>query len=193
MPGSYQLHDVPPNPREQEGTDCGPDSLRMVLNYRNKNVARDSDIPRELNEINGRRGRGGGTTLSQMMRISAESYGLPAFTIHNCDINSLKAAIVNGWPPILTYKSTGKNYHAVVAVGYDDKRSVMMVHDPNYTRVRKIKYYDLGGTAKDGVQRFSCLLILPEGADEEFLMRGLGKYVPKRITSKLVVTSLIPM
>ena len=79
LPESYQLHDVPHNPREQEGTDCGPDSLRMVLNYRGKNVARDSDIPRELDEINGLRGRGGGTTINQMMRISAESYGLPAF------------------------------------------------------------------------------------------------------------------
>ena len=136
---------------------------------------------------------GGGTTLGQMMRISAGSYGLPAFIVRNCDIHSLKAAIVNGWPPILTYRSTGKTYHAVVAVGYDDKRNVMIVHDPNYTHVRKIKYYDLGGTTEDGVQRFACLVVLPAGADDELLMRGLEKYVPKKITSKLIVSSLIPM
>ena len=193
LPRSFQLHGVPHNPRKQRGTDCAPDSLRMILNYRGKNVARDWDIPLKLSEdITGLRGRSGGTSFYQMQRIAMESYGLPAFIIHNCDLHSLKAAILNRWPPIISYRSSGKSYHAVVAVGYDDERHIMLVHDPNYIRTEKIRYYDLGGASEHSIQRLSCLLVLPEGSTEEDLRRGLGKYVPKESVSELGVYPLLP-
>ena len=188
IPQSLQLHDVPHNPRKQKGTDCAPDSLRMVLTYRGKKIDSDWDIPQQL-EI---RGRGGGTSFRQMQQITAKSYGLPAFIINNCDLQSLKAAIVNKWPPIVGYRSSGKYYHAVVAVGYDDKRRVLLVHDPNYLRVRKIRYYDLGGVSEDSVQRLSCLLVLPQGSTLEELRLGLEKYVPKELVSELVVFGMVP-
>jgi hypothetical protein len=188
IPQSLQLHDVPHNPRKQKGTDCAPDSLRMVLTYRGKKIDSDWDIPQQLET----RGRGGGTSFRQMQQIAVKSYGLPAFIISNCDLQSLKAAIVNKWPPIVGYRSSGKYYHAVVAVGYDDKRRVLLVHDPNYLRVRKIKYYDLGGVSEDSVQKLSCLLVLPQGSTLEDLRLGLEKYIPKELVSKLVVLGMLP-
>ena len=188
LPKKLQLHDVPHNPSKQKGSDCAPDSLRMVLNYRGQNIANDQEIVRKLTS----RGTGGGTTFRQMQEIAVKDYGLPAFIINNCDLDSLKAAIVNEWPPVVSYRVKGRIYHAVVAVGYDDKRRTMSVHDPNYLRVRKIRYDALGGLSGDSEQRLSCLLVMPEGFTEAELRRGLEKYVPKESVEKLRIYSKLP-
>ena len=192
LPVGKQLHGVPHNPRKQKGTDCAPDSLRMVLSYRGRKIDNDQVIPRLLDEIGVTRGRTGGTSFSQMQQIAVEHYGLPAFIIYNCDLDSLKAAIVNEWPPIVSYRSSGRSYHAVVAVGYDDKRRIMSVHDPNYLRVRKIRYDALGGVSRDSAQKLTCLLVLSEGSTEEKLRRGLEKYVPKESVRELRIYSRLP-
>ena len=191
LPQKFQLHDVPHNRARQRGTDCAPDSLRMVLNYRGKAVE-EGDVTSKLDEINAIRGRSGGTSFHQMLQIAVESYGLPGFIIGNCDLLSLKASIMSKWPPIIGYRSSGRTYHAVVAVGYDDKRRVMLVHDPNYVRTRRIRYYDLGGISDDSVQRLTCLVVLPRGSTEEDLRRGLEKYVPKEMVSELRILSMFP-
>jgi hypothetical protein len=192
LPQKFRLHDVPHNPRRQQGTDCALDSLRMVLNYRGRDV-KEGDISRKLDQIKGGgRGPQGGTSFYQMQQIAVNFYNLPAFVINNCDLPSLKAAIANRWSPIVAYRSSGRFYHAVVAVGYDDKRRAMFVHDPNYVRVEKRRYDDFGGVSRDSTQRLSCLLILPEGATEADLRSGLEKYVPKELVSKLSIHSKLP-
>lgn len=189
LPERFQLHDVPHNPIKQKGTDCGPDSLRMVLNYRGKNVSQDWDIPQLLS---GSRGTNGGTTLRQMQEIAANYYKLPSFLIYNCDLESIKAMIVNKWPPVIGYRSSGNLYHAVVAVGYDNKRSNMLVNDPNYVRIRKIRYYDLGGFSENSIQRLSCLFVLPEGSTEDTIRNGLRKHIPEDMISKLRIFPMMP-
>lgn len=192
LPQKFRLHDVPHNQRKQKGTDCALDSLRMVLNYRGKDV-KEGEISRKLDQIaGGSRGSQGGTSFSQMQRIAVKHYDLPAFMINNCDLNSLKSAIMNRWSPVVSYRSSGRTYHAVVAVGYDDKRRTMFVHDPNYVRVEKRRYDDFGGVSKDSVQRLSCLLILPEGSTEADLRSGLEKYVSKELVSQLRVYAMLP-
>jgi len=187
LPITFQLHDVPHNPRKQKGTDCAPDSLRMVLNYRGKNVA-EPDIVRLLTS----RGAGGGTSFSQMQEIATKDYGLPSFVIHNCDLDTIKSAVLNKWPPIIGYRASGKYYHAVVVVGYDDDKKLMFVHDPNVLSVKKMRYSDLGGFENDSTQRLSTLLVLPAGLTDVDLVNGLAKYVPKEILSKLVVSAMFP-
>jgi hypothetical protein len=187
LPITFQLHDVPHNPRKQKGTDCAPDSLRMVLNYRGKNVG-EADITRQLKS----RGFGGGTSFFQIQEIAVKDYGLPSFVIHNCDLDTIKSAILNKWAPIIGYRASGKYYHAVVAVGYDDDKKLMFVHDPNVLSVKKMRYSDLGGFGDDGVQRLSVLLVLPAGLTDVDLANGLARYVPKEILSKLVVSAMFP-
>ncbi len=187
IPISFQLHDVPHNPSKQKGTDCAPDSLRMVLNYRGKNVG-EQDIPRLLTS----RGKGGGTSFYQMQDIAVKFYNLPAFVLNNCDLTSIKVLIINKLPPIIGYRISGKYYHAVVAVGYDDKRRQMLVHDPNIIGVRKIRYSDLGGMSNDGIQRLSCLLVLPNEANYETLIKVLKDYIPEEMLSKLNVSIMLP-
>ncbi|MBD3181076.1 hypothetical protein GF312_02220 [Candidatus Poribacteria bacterium] len=187
LPERFQLHGVPHNPVKQKGTDCAPDSLRMVLNYRGKDISKDWDIPMQLSGI---RGRSGGTTLRQMQDIAANYYGLPSFLIQNCDLKSIKASIINKWPPIIGYRSRGSLYHAVVVVGYDDKRNNVLVNDPNYLRTRKIRYYDLGGVSGDSVQRFEALFVLPEGSTLDTFKHGLRKYVPEKTVAKLRIFTM---
>jgi hypothetical protein len=165
----------------------------MVLNYMGKGVE-EGDITRQITkEFTGLRGYSGGTTFYQMQKIAVELYGLPTFLISNCDLYSLKSAIANGWPPVIGYKSRGRSYHAVVTVGYNDKRNIMMVHDPNYVRVKEIRYYDLGGVREDSIQRISCMLVLPEGSTTENLKRGLEKYISKDLVNKLRISPMIPV
>lgn len=187
LPITFQLHDVPHNPRKQKGTDCAPDSLRMVLNYWGKNVA-EPDIVRKLTS----RGFGGGTSFTQMQVIATKDYGLPSFVIHNCDLDTIKSAVLNKWPPIIGYRASGKYYHAVVVVGYDDGKKLMFVHDPNVLSVKKMRYSDLGGVGDDGVQRLSTLLVLPTGLTDVDLSNGLAKYVPKENIAKLMISIMIP-
>ena len=159
----------------------------MVLNYRGKEVD-EQDIVRQLTA----RGFGGGTSLSQMQEIATKAYNLPSFTIHNCDLDTIKSAILNKWSPIIGYRASGKYYHAVVAVGYDDERRMMFVHDPNIIGVRKMRYSDLGGVSDDGLQRLSVLIVLPEGLTPDDLTQGLAKYVSKENIAKLIVSVLLP-
>jgi len=187
-----QLHGVPHNPSKQKGPDCAPDSLRMVLTYRGKSIANDQVIPRLLDAIGAKRGRGGGTTFGQMQQIAVKHFDLPAFVISNCSLDSLKAAIMNEWPPIVSYRVGMRNSHAVVAVGYDDKRRTMSVHDPNYVRVKKIRYDDFGGISGDSGQTLTCLLVLPVGSTEEGVRLGLEKYVPKDVVRELRIFPRFP-
>jgi len=69
LPKKFHLHDVPHNPSKQKGTDCAPDSLMMVLNYRGQNIDNDQVIPGLLGKIGARRGRTGGTSFSQMQKM----------------------------------------------------------------------------------------------------------------------------
>jgi len=193
FPQSFQLHDVPHNPIQQKGTDCAPDSLRMVLTYRGKNISKDSDIPQLLSsDLTGLRGSTGGTSFGQMQKIAAEVFKLPAFLIYNCDLQSLKSLIMNKWPPIIGYRIAGRAYHAVVAVGFDDKRRNLLVHDPNFPGITKIRYPDLGGLENSSVQRIPCLVVLPEGTTPMDLQNGLMKYVSKEVISELTVSVMIP-
>ncbi len=181
------MHDVPHNPSKQKGTDCAPDSLRMILNYRGKNVA-EQDIPRLLTS----RGKGGGTSFYQMQDITVKFYNLPALVLNNCDLTLIKVLIINKFPPIIGYRSSGRYYHAVVAVGYNDERRQMLVHDPNIIGVRKIRYSDLGGVSNDGTQRLSCLLVLPNGSNHETLIEVLEGYIPEEMLSRLSVSVMLP-
>jgi hypothetical protein len=186
-PMTFQLHDVPHNPRKQKGTDCAPDSLRMILTYRGKKVG-EQDITRLLTG----RGMGGGTSFGQMQDIAVNNYGLPTFVIHNCDLDSIKSAIANNMPPVIAYRSGGQYFHAVVGVGYDDDRNLIFVNDPNILSVKKMRYSDLGGFSDDGLQRLSCLIVLPVGATEDKLREALAKYVSKENVMKLAISSMYP-
>ncbi|MCD6508668.1 C39 family peptidase [Candidatus Poribacteria bacterium] len=168
LPQKFTLP-VPHNPARQYGPDCGPDSLRMVLNYYGKGV-REGDIVRQLKS----RGKYGGVTLSQLARI-ARGYDLEAYIMAGLNLEILKALLVNKWPPIVTYRARRDVGHAVVVVGYDDTKKRLMVNDPNFVRVSRIPYHDF----IPAWQQFggSCLLVVPKGIKQSDILAAIRRYV----------------
>jgi len=170
LPPRFILHSVPHNPRRQRGTDCGPDSLRMVLNYYGKNV-HEGDITKKIR----RRGRHGGVSLSELARIAKEYYGLEAYVMMGGKLEVLKALLLNGWPPIVAYRARGDIGHAVVVVGYNDLRGYILVHDPNFLRVTKIPYRDF----LPAWRQFGgwMLVVVPKGITLPDVLNAVDKYV----------------
>jgi len=171
FPEKFRLHKLRHNPRNQKGTDCGPDSLRMVLNYWGLNV-REGEIVRELH----RRTRKGGTTFQQLKEIAESHYGMKAFIVSNASFNTLKALLIQNFPPIVGYRTKNRTGHAVVFVGYDDKKRMAFVNDPNYLKVTRISYIDFLGRWKS--HGSLCLLIAPANITPGMIKKALEAYLP---------------
>jgi len=119
--------------------DCGPTSLRMVLNFYGKDLSQE--------EI-GRARRGRGTTVVDM-----ESYprylGFKVHSFFDHRKDEMKYLLVQGYPLIVLgvpppewYRSgrySGEG-HYVVVVGYDDLKKLFIVYDPSPGRKMEIPY-----------------------------------------------------
>lgn len=169
LPEKLLIHSVPHNPRRQRGADCGPDSLRMVLNYYDKDV-KEGEIVRQLNN----RGGHGGVSLGQLAKI-ASNYNLKAYLMSRLELDILKVFLVKGWPPIVPYNPRVRRGHAVVLIGYNDIEKRLFVNDPNYVKVRRFPYHRfLPLWNRHGS---SCLLIVPESYTREDIAAAVRKYV----------------
>jgi len=172
LPERFRLHKLHHNPRKQKGTDCGPDSLRMVLNYLGNDVT-EGDIVRKLQK----RTKRGGTTFHQLKEIAESHYGMKAFMVSNANLNVLKVLLVQNYPPIVGYRTRNREGHAVVFAGYDDKKRVAFINDPNYVKVTRIGYMDFLGAWKSYGR--PCLLIAPANTTQKMIKKDLGEYLPK--------------
>lgn len=169
LPKKFILHSVPHNPRRQQGTDCAPDSLRMVLNYYQKGC-KEGELVKQLES----RGRYGGVSLGQLAKI-AKRYDLEAYLMSGLNLDILKAFLLNRWPPIVSYKSGRNTGHAVVMVGYDDVKKRLLIHDPNFVKVRQFPYYQFLPVWKQTGNL--CLLVVPKGLTRQDIMGSVRKYV----------------
>jgi ABC-type bacteriocin/lantibiotic exporter with double-glycine peptidase domain len=137
LPQQHLIEGVPIY--RQPYMDCGPTSLRMVLNFYGKNLSEE--------EI-GRARRGRGTSVSDM-----ESYprglGFKVHSFYDWKKDDMKYLIAQGYPLIAlgirqAEWTKGERYsgegHYVVVVGYDDLKHIFKVHDPNGGRRLEIPY-----------------------------------------------------
>jgi len=169
LPKKFNLHSVPHNPRSQRGTDCGPDSLRMVLNCYDKEC-KEGELVKQLDS----RGRYGGVSFKQLAEI-AKKYDLESYLMSDLNFDILKSFLLNEWPPIVAYKSRANNRHAVVMVGYDDVKKRLFVHDPNFVKVRQIPYHQFLPVWKQAGN--FCLLVVPKGLTRQDIITAVRKYV----------------
>jgi predicted double-glycine peptidase len=127
LPLKYSIPKVPLY--RQTYMDCGPTSLRMVLNFYGKNYSQE-----EIAKA--RRGRG--TTVSDMESY-ARSQGFEVYSYHDPKKEEMKYLLAQGyplialgipppnWPKRSRYSGEG---HYVVVVGYDDEKKMFIVQDP---------------------------------------------------------------
>ena len=172
LPGQFRLHSIPHNRRPQRGTDCAPDSLRMVLNHYKKGVT-EGEVVKQLDD----RGRSGGVTFTQLAAI-ARGYDLEAYIIYGLNIETLKTFLLNGWPPIVSH-SIGRGGHAIVVVGYDDAKRRLLVHDPWFPRVKRFHYHDFVPVWKHRGNR--ALLVVPKGVTKRQIITAVGEHATHEI------------
>lgn len=119
--------------------DCGPTSLRMVLNFYGKNLSQE--------EI-GRARKGRGTGISDMESYP-RSLGFEIHTFYDWKKEEMKYLLAQGYPLIAlgvpppewsrSGRYTGEG-HYVVLVGYDESKNIFNIHDPNGGRKIEISY-----------------------------------------------------
>ena len=137
LPQVQFIEDVPIY--RQPSMDCGPTSLRMVLNFYGQNLSQD--------EI-GKARKGRGTTVSDMEGYP-RSLGFAIYSYFDWKKEQMKYLLAQGYPLIALgvpppQWSKGQRYsgegHYVVVVGYDDSKNIFHVQDPNGGRKLEVRY-----------------------------------------------------
>jgi ABC-type bacteriocin/lantibiotic exporter with double-glycine peptidase domain len=137
LPDKHAIAKVPIY--RQTYMDCGPTSLRMVLNFYGKNYSQEE-------VVKARWGRG---TKTSDMESYARSQGFIAYSYYDSDKKNMKYLIAQGYP-LITLGVPPPNWrdkmryigegHYVVVVGYDETKKAFMVHDPAPGRRLEIPY-----------------------------------------------------
>ncbi|MBM4339386.1 MAG: hypothetical protein FJ110_07560 [Deltaproteobacteria bacterium] len=137
LPQQHLIENVPTY--RQPYMDCGPTSLRMILNYYGKNLSQE--------EI-GRARKGRGTSVSDMESYP-RSLGFEVHAYFDWKKEEMKYLVAQGYPLIVLgvpppewYKSgrySGEG-HYVVVVGYNDLKNVFIINDPSPGRRMEIPY-----------------------------------------------------
>ena len=137
LPQEHLIENVPIY--RQPYMDCGPTSLRMVLNFYGQNLSQD--------EI-GKARWGRGTVVSDM-----ESYpktlGFAVYAYYDWKKDEMRYLLAQGYPLIALgvrppQWSKGERYsgegHYVVVGGYNNLKNIFHVHDPNGGRKLEVLY-----------------------------------------------------
>ena len=104
----------------QEKYKCGPAAMAMILRYWGFLVTQE-DVARTiwLSEAK--------TTLTTSLELYPAQFGLQAKII-TPSLDLIKENISNGVPLIILMPKSKKDSHYVVLVGFDDKRSHVLIH-----------------------------------------------------------------
>jgi uncharacterized protein YvpB len=136
-PGTFFIENVPIY--RQPYMDCGPTSLRMVLNFYGQNLSQD-----EMGKARWERG----TRVSDMESYP-RTFGFAVYSYYDWKKEEMKYLLAQGYPLIALgvrppQWSKGERYsgegHYVVVVGYDDLKNIFHVHDPNGGRKLEVSY-----------------------------------------------------
>lgn len=137
LPQRHLIENVPIY--RQPYMDCGPTSLRMVLNFYGKNLSQE--------EV-GKARRGRGTTVSDMESFP-RSMGFEVYSFYDSKKEEMKYLLAQGYPLIVlgvtppNWYSSGRysgEGHYVVVLGYDDLKKIFVVNDPGPGMRMEIPY-----------------------------------------------------
>ena len=136
----------------QVGPRCAAASLVMAL----RRFGRDADQEKLFDQL---RGHQGGVHAHALPTVAAR-LGFEAHTYVG-SLADLKRKIDAGLPVVLFLTPMGMG-HAVVAVGYDDARREIILHDPATAPLRRVAYDRLEREWLESDH--SCLVVFPKGA-----------------------------
>jgi ABC-type bacteriocin/lantibiotic exporter with double-glycine peptidase domain len=137
LPQKHFIENVPIY--RQTYMDCGPTSIRMILNFYGKNYSQEEIVK-------ARKGRGTGVSD---MESYARTQGFEVHPFYDWKKEEMKYLLAQGYPLIAVgmpppeWSKSGRYLgegHYVVLVGYDDLKKIFTVHDPSPGRRMQIPY-----------------------------------------------------
>ncbi len=137
LPGKCSIENVPIY--RQPYMDCGPTSLRMILNFYGQNLSQE--------EV-GKARKGRGTNVSDLESY-ARGLKFEVYSFYDSKKQEMKYLLAQGYPLIAlgvcppTWPKGGRysaEGHFVVVAGYDDEKNIFHVHDPNGGRKLEVPY-----------------------------------------------------
>jgi ABC-type bacteriocin/lantibiotic exporter with double-glycine peptidase domain len=138
LPQEYSIKEVPIY--QQGYNECGPTSLRMVMNFYGRNLTKE-DIAEWILRARG--------TSSTLMEFFARKEKFEVCAFYDWKKGKMKYLLAQGYPlivlgvppsnwPVGRY-ITGAG-HFTVVVGYDDNTNYFSVHDPGTGKEYKVPY-----------------------------------------------------
>ena len=135
----------------QAGPKCAAAALAMVF----RSFGRQVDQEQLFKQLKGRTGG----VHSHMLPTAARAHG---FDAHPCigSLAGLRDTLRAGVPVVLFLNPMGMG-HAVVAIGFDDGRREIILHDPATAPFKRVAYGKLDREWRESDR--SCIVLVPKG------------------------------
>jgi len=163
LPQQHLIENIPTY--RQPYMDCGPTSLRMLLNFYGKNLSQE--------EVG--KARSGRVTPISGMESYVRMQGFEVYSFYDSKKEEVKILLAQGYP-LIVFGVKPSNWpwgggqrfvgegHFVVVLGYDDLKKIFIIHDPG-SGVRMEVRYDIFKEFHDSssYEPFYVLCIYPKG------------------------------
>ena len=111
-----------------------------------------------------------------------------AAIISNCSLDTLKAFIAKGWPPIVMVQMQGRSPEILSLTDYNDQLGEVSLQNPNSSAKRRLSYTDFEASWSK-VSRNKCVLITPQQLSDIDVQNVLGRYLPAETFQGISVRS----
>ena len=108
--------------------------------------------------------------------------------ISNCSLDTLKAFIAKGWPPIVMVQFQGRTPEILSVSDYNDPLGEVSLQNPNSTTKRRLSYADFESSWSKS-SRNKCILITPQQLSDIDVQNVLGRYLPAEAFQGISVRS----
>lgn len=108
--------------------------------------------------------------------------------ISNCSLDTLKAFIAKGWPPIVMVQFQGRTPEILSLTDYNDQLGEVSLQNPNSTTKRRLSYADFESSWSKS-SRNKCILITPQQLSDIDVQNVLGRYLPAETFQGISVRS----
>ena len=108
--------------------------------------------------------------------------------ISNCSLDTLKAFIAKGWPPIVMVQFQGRTPEILSVSDYNDQLGEVSLQNPNSTAKRRLSYADFEASWSKS-SRNKCILITPQQLSDIDVQNVLGRYLPTEAFQGISVRS----
>ncbi|MCG9127979.1 hypothetical protein JT359_10310 [Candidatus Poribacteria bacterium] len=108
--------------------------------------------------------------------------------VSNCNLDILKAFIVQGWAPIVKHEFHGRTSEILPIAEYSDHTQQISLQNVNKNLLRRVSYNEFE-TSFNRSSRNQCVLISRSQLSEAIIRKVLSKYLPSETYKQISVRS----